>query len=471
MMCDYVKKNKVFLIHFLIPLTIFIILLLAYYPGIITYDGNNQWQQVQSGIFEGGHPYFTTFFLLVLAKIHNSTTTVLLYQIGVFSLIWGVFCQSIKTDKKGEIIKVIGTLLISLSPIIGLYAISMWKDILYTYYLFAISVMFYIGINKDFNYSYKEYILLGLFMFLVFSYRYNGIIVIILLILILLGLLYKKRQVIKVNLSKVFSSLGVFILLILLAMISKNIMIKETEKVKKPTVVKSVSISTIDSYMLWMMGAHLKDNNIKNKSDLEFIDKVLDVDLYKKEYNPYLINSINGNKKLDREYLSKHKVQFKNIFIKYSLKYPLTIVNHYLKADALLINPISQKYSYVYVYSFSEWKKPYGFEEIVRSKIVGVKNIYNSILNFTMEGVNIYFYQPALILYFSIILLVVLAKKVYDKRIYLFGLPMVLNTISLLPINLAQDLRYVYINYLTFFGIILLIIVNYKKVFKKRVKI
>ena len=46
-------------------------------------------------------------------------------------------------------------------------------------------------------------------------------------------------------------------------------------------------------------------------------------------------------------------------------------------------------------------------------------------------------------------------------------MPMLCNTLSLLPINLAQDLRYVYINFLVTFALLMILIINYDKIKKK----
>ena len=61
-----IKDNRIPIICGLIPFIIFIILYFAYYPGIITFDGNNQWQQVQSGIITNAHPFFSTYFMYLL---------------------------------------------------------------------------------------------------------------------------------------------------------------------------------------------------------------------------------------------------------------------------------------------------------------------------------------------------------------------------------------------------------------------
>ena len=93
---------------------------------------------------------------------------------------------------------------------------------------------------------------------------------------------------------------------------------------------------------------------------------------------------------------------------------------------------------------------------------------YIRLSDFSFKKPFIIFYEPAFVLYLSIIMAFVLSKRVYGKKIWIFLLPMILNTVSLTPINLAQDLRYVYINYLTFYGLVLMIIVNYKEIFSKK---
>ena len=52
-------------------------------------------------------------------------------------------------------------------------------------------------------------------------------------------------------------------------------------------------------------------------------------------------------------------------------------------------------------------------------------------------------------------------KAHVEKKYWLLLTPCLFNTLSLLPINLAQDLRYVYINYLTLLVVGLIFIVEY----------
>lgn len=460
------KKNYI-IISFII-FVILMLILLGFYPGLLSYDSDNQWQQVQSGIITDAHPFFSTFFMLILSKIWNNVTVVVIYQIILISVTWGYLCKVLKVENKNQIILMyIFSIMVFLTPLICLFSITVWKDIIYTSYLFLCAIMLFDWINSNYKFNTIKYCLLGLLFSLTFSYRHNGIIVAILLIILFYVIAfkkYKKRIINKQNLKKSFYVFISFFCIILFISIPKKIILENSQKKVNN---QEISYSTIDNYMLWMMGAHIKENNIKNISDITFLNKIIPIDEWKETYNPYLINDTVSTKKLDKEYLITHEKKFRDIFIKYSLKNPMTIFKHYLKSDALLINPFASFDGYVYVYCYPiSWYLPK--YTMIRSKIPIIEKIYSRLINYSYKKIFIMFYQPAFILYVSIILAIILSKKVYGKKIWLFIVPMLCNTFSLLPINLAQDLRYVYINYLTFFGLLLMLTINFKKLKKKR---
>ena len=470
----WIKYNS-FIINGLIPTILFTIIFFSFYPGIMTYDGDFQWKEVQSGLITNSHPFFSTYSMYLLSKIHNTTTIIILYQIILFSLVWGYLCQSLKCSKKQEYIKYIFTIIMCLTPLISIYEITIWKDIMYTSYLFCIGIMLFNFSKNSYEASIVDYIAFGILCMLVFSYRFNGMIVSILIILLLVVILLKKYKIKKVtknNIKKASVIFVTFIISLSFVIILKNTIINETnkkiEKENKVANKNEVSLSSIYSYILWMMSAHLKNDNIKDENDLEFLNNIIPIEEWKNVYNPYLINNITMAEHLNKQYIVKYNNRFRKIFIKYSKKYPLTIANHYLKSDGMLINPISMIKGYVYAFDFSKWGS---FYEKTNSKIPFIQEKYTKLINITLKRPFIIFYQPAFILYIIIILTIILAKKVYGKGIWLFITPMLFNTLSLLPINLAQDLRYVYINYLTFFGILLICAINYKNIFYNKRKL
>ena len=463
-------NEKYYIIVSIITFTILFIVLLGFYPGIVSYDGNNQWQQVKSQLFTNAHPFFSTYFMYILSKIWNSVTIVILYQILLYSIAWGYFCKTLKANnKKQKIIICIFTIIITLNPLTSLYSITLWKDIIYTSYLFISAVMLYEWSNNNYDFKIYKYCFFGIILSMIYSYRHNGIIVSIILLIIFYIICfvnYRRKIISKTSLKKSAIVLISFISLILLISIPKKAFLNKSNENINNQISSSSNYSTIDGYMVWMMGAHLKDNNIKDSKDKDFLNKIIPLDSWKKAYNPYLINNTNLVENFDKNYLSLNRNHFKELFIKYSIRNPLSIVEHYLKSDALLINPVSSINGYVYVYCFPEMADLPEYTKI-RSIIKPVRWFYLRLSDFSLKKPFIIFYQPAFIMYLSIFLTIILSKRVLGKKIWLFSLPMILNIVSLLPINLAQDLRYVYINYLTFYGLLLISILNYKLIFRK----
>ena len=458
------KKNYIFIA--IVSFIVLVIVLLGFYPGIVSFDGDNQWQQVQSGIITNAHPFFSTYFMFLLSKIWNSVTIVAIYQIVLVSISWGYLCKCIKIENKKQIILMFTyTIIVMICPLISIYSITIWKDIIYTSYLFICSIMLFDWSNNNYEFSIFKYSLLGFIISMIYSYRHNGIIVAILLLIIFCFIFIRKyvnKLISKNNFKKCFCVIGVFMILLFSISIPKNIILNQSAK----RIENEISYSIIDSYMLWMMGAHIRNHNINNKSDKMFLNKIIPIEEWEQAYNPYLINNTGLSPNLDKKYLVENSSEFRNMFIKYSVKYPSTIFNHYLKADSLLIDPLASFHGYVYVYCFPEmWPLPKYTR--INPILKPVYLLYMKFIDISFRKPFIMFYQPAFILYLSLIITIILSKKVYGKKIWLFALPMILNIVSLLPINLAQDLRYVYINYLTFFGLLLLLCINYRKIFER----
>lgn len=437
---NLLKKTYKDIIIFLIPFLIFIILLFSYYPGLITYDGINQWNQVQNGTINNAHPFFSTYFMLIISKFWNSPRAVLVFQIFIFSFFWSIICNKTRKNNYGR--QVIYTFLISLIPIISMYSITLWKDVLYSYYLMMLAFLtYYFAKEKKYKMNIFDYICLGLLLFLIYSYRHNAIVAVVLYFIIFTILVLKNNKNSIKKLLIVYLTFGVLLFAI---SIPKSIYLEKEVKKKD-----EVAIGTVNQYITWIFGSYIQEEKI-SKNDLKFLDNIIDINYWKKRYNPFLINSTFKPDKINEKYMIKHQKKYQDLFIKYVLKNPEIFIKHYLNADSLLIGVNSIDYGYIYVYPFTEWKKgDYGFDKSINSKIPKIEEENTELINYTYDGILKYFYQPGLILYISLLITIYLCHKNKNKKYFLLLLPMFLNTLSLLPVNLAQDLRYVYINYLT----------------------
>lgn len=430
------KEN---IIIFLIMALLLTVSLLSLYPGIITIDGSNQWKQVESNNIQTNHPFFSTFFWWLLAKLWHSPTVLVVFQIILLSIIWTFICSQL--NSKGTIKrKIVYTIIMCFLPIIFAYAVSTWKDVIYSYMLLLLALMFYIGVKKDFKYTFLDIFIICISIVWVMSYRYNGIIAGVLSILTFFIIFLKK----KIGWKKIGISFIILITIFGVCKLPEKIMYKPNES-------ESTGTGTVNDIILFTLASLVKEDKIDDPNDLAIIDSIYPIEKMKEEYDPYVANSTSFSENYNREAYAPKTDEVTKILIKYAFKHPMTIIRHYLKVDNLLIGP-TLKDGYVYIYEFSYWETKYSgnFDDIVYPIWQTGYKIYLALINFsTTTAVSEYFHMPANMMYLSIILMIIYCKKFKDKRYFLVLLPMLYNTISLLPINVAQDLRYVYINYLT----------------------
>ncbi|MEG2379490.1 MAG: hypothetical protein RSB77_04640 [Bacilli bacterium] len=451
-----IKNNKIKnIIIFLIPFIIFLIVLLAFYPGILSFDSINQWNQVQSGIINDAHPFLTTYIMFLLSKIWNSTAMICLFQIAVFSFVWSYFCNYIRKISKYSFNKqIIFTVVMCLFPIMFLYSITLWKDILYSYYLMFLSILLLIGVKKKFQYSITEILLVGFLISIATLYRHNAIIPTFLIFCFLIYYFIKE----KINFKK--------IILLICSILSFYTILDMPEKIlKKEEIKKEPEISFLTTYSIYALSTFYNYNVKFTKEEYELLHNVIPKNLWTEKYDRYLINTLLFVPELNKEYANKHASEITKLVLKYGLKYPHIGVLHYLQADSMLYNPLPL--GSLYVFDFSEWRPYYGFDEKTDTKLPMVRKCLTGLVNITYNKpyiLRVLLYRPIYPLALSVILMFIMIKRKWiEKRMWFMMSPMLFNTLSLLPINIAQDLRYVYINFLTLPLVLMLFLSIYKR--------
>ena len=190
------------LIIFLIPFTIFIYYLHVFNPGFLAYDSYNQLHQIATNSYNNWHPFFHTFIEMLCLKVYASPVSVCILQILTFSTMWMVICKYFRNDNdkklnKVFILQILLTLILSLIPINAIYAITLWKDILFSYNMMFLCFLVKVLIDKKGNVGIGFGVIMALFMAFVAHLRPNGIYVIILILVILFVYLLEEFSLIK----------------------------------------------------------------------------------------------------------------------------------------------------------------------------------------------------------------------------------------------------------------------------------
>lgn len=435
-----ITRRDIFI--FFLTFSSLFIFLLIFAPGILTYDSYNQLQQISSLKFNNWHPFFHTFIEMILLKIWNNPSIIGFFQILVFSIVWTSICHyNNKNDNKNFILQVVITLFICFNPINFLYAITLWKDILFSYILFGVCFLSQRVVEKGFKCSLSDCIFLGLALVTLSKIRYNGMYIAFILLIIFVIFLYKRDKK-----SKMFLKLPFVYIIGILFISSLNLVYNVAENEK----------SAVEPKIMQYLSLHLIENNI-SKNDRKVIQKVADISSLKKVYHPTF--SDNTYSKVDHKKYKKYQKELISYCFKYSFKDPKIFIKFVFDSTSFIWNPTFPKNT---------------IGLILNTDISSVNNkdnltpyhinkryyqVINNKINYTLSNnlLKIILYNPAFYMYLSFIVMFILWRR-FKYNSFFIILPNLLNLLIVAVSNPIHDVRYIYPNMLVFYLLCVILI-------------
>lgn len=450
------------LIIFSIPVIIFLTYLYVFNPGIGTYDTFNQLHQIASGQFTNWHPFFHTFISMLCLKVYPSTISVAVLQILVFSTMWTIICRYVRDDDVQNNnpfrFQLIFTLIICLIPINALYSITLWKDVLFSYFLMFLCFLAKVMIDRNGMVSYRFVILLSLVMAFVAQLRGNGMYVILIVIVIYSIYLFIKKN------PKMGALLPILAITFILLISSLNIVYDVQDNEKDALMTKTCHMLA-DYYL------HLDMED----ADKEKIHQVLDKDKINKSYMPSDSDRIFAIMNQDES--ERNGGTYVELAIKYSLRNPLHCLQYLFESSPMVWDIVrdddwagrpfymngehdrlhgdfnayyiprnltaTQSYENI---SYANWGTP-------------AFNALNSLAIYIPDSapLDTLFDSPALYMYISIVVLILINFITKSKEIYLIYVPNLLNIIIVFLSTPIQDNRYLYANLLICYLLIVIL--------------
>ena len=167
----------IFLSFCSIPFIIGISYLLAFYPGILTFDSVYQWDQLSQFKFSNWHPAYHTILMWLITRIRYSPSSVALFQIVVYSLVLGYGLYTLKNELGlPYFLLILLDVAISINPINGMTVMTLWKDVLYSIFVLLLTLYVFKIINSQGEWiTYKNnWLFFGLTIANISLLRYNG---------------------------------------------------------------------------------------------------------------------------------------------------------------------------------------------------------------------------------------------------------------------------------------------------------
>jgi len=455
------KFNYYDLAIFLIPIIIFSIYLTVFNPGIATYDSFNQLHQIASNQFANWHPFFHTFINMLCLKVYPSTISICIFQILVFSTMWMIICKYNRDDEMQDnnpfVKQAIFTLIICLIPINGLYAVTLWKDILFSYFLMFLCFLVKVLIDKNGGVDYKFIIFFSAIMACISQLRGNGMYVILIVMIVYSIYLFMKNN------RKMAVLLPILTITFILLISSLNIVYEVQDNEKDALMTKT-------AHMLADYDLNLEIE----ESDRDKIHQLIDKDRVNEQYKP------TGSDKIfaitNYTAFENDKGTYIGLALKYSLKDPIHCLQ-YLFWSSPMVWDITKDGDWLgrpYYLNGEKDRLQSDFEAYYLPRNYTPTESYENlsyanwgtpafdVLNLAALGIegcalDTLFNNPALYMYISIIILVLLQIITRSKEIYLVYLPNMLNILVVFMSTPIQDYRYLYANLLVCYLLIIIL--------------
>ncbi|MCI8592058.1 MAG: hypothetical protein HFI88_06875 [Lachnospiraceae bacterium] len=317
-------QKKWWMGSFLLLILMWFPYLLAFYPGILSPDSITSMLQVKDLSILYNHipiayTLLVAFFVRLGWSIGGGNFGVALFSFSQLVIMAAILSYSVYWVRtrisKNKIISTVLLLFYGLNPIIALYSITMWKDVLFSgwivlYCLFLGDVT--INGEKEFIEK-KGTIRLCMLFFLVSFGRNNGIYVIILSWLILL-ILYKKAQ------KKIFALCGGTILFILLI---------QGPGYKKLGIDQSGFAESVAIPLQQISYTAIHDRGFEIE-DLEFLERIIPLQVIEDSYSPLSADNIKFNPEFNTAFFEENKAAFIKLYLKWFPSHFPSYVQSYL---------------------------------------------------------------------------------------------------------------------------------------------
>ena len=463
------KIGKLDIFIFLEIVLIFGYALCSFFPGLLTPDGVDQINQAATGNYKSAHPIIHSFIVGNLTKLGGIWVPAL-FQIITFALIWTYLCKKLRNyndSTANKVFQFLFTFVICILPLNFIYAIILWKDILYSYAILLLLVLIFIGIKEKFNYTIGQIILIALSCVAIMKLRYNGepIGKIMFAIIFIINII-KNR-----NLKQIITFVISIVVFFCLFSMPHWIFNKTSSSV-------NISSSNFKGTKIFCFGRFLQEDGVQIEDDeKEFLNNIIELDKWKEYYNPYTAMVLLYCDEYNKEFLSNptKEARFYEIFSKYAKKRPDLVFDHFSKLNSIwwaekeqygMHSVIIDNYA---VSAMSNHK--YDNHPITKHGNISMSEwVVKSIAN---KRVYTIVYRPALYLYISVIITIIFMIRGIRKKekgwiynaLYLF--PMLMNIGTYILLMISQDLRYFYPTFLTGYFMILVCATTFIKNNKK----
>ena len=442
------SRSKYSWLYYTLPMVaVWGLYMLVFFPGMMSPDSNQQWDQLITGHFNDSHPVFHTLSMWLVTRIWLSPAAVVISQILFLSLTvaWGIHLL-----REHGLPTWAGWLLatvFALAPLNGNMVIVLWKDIPYSTSLLLLSLMILkiILTNGDWLEQRFTWVGLGVVSLCVASFRHNGLPIPIVSLIALL-IFYRKwwKKLIQA------AVLAVLLYGVIHGPFYKALGVGQRQ------------LGFIQDIMLHHISAHIKNGKALQPAEQALANSILPPDQWK--YNCCTALSIMHSPDYPDLSTAVEGPAIQKLFFTLALKEPGVELEH-LKCVSSIVwrSPGYCGANTLLPYDSTLWIDPGSKHATENSQIPFLRgSLTNFLIALRTDPALTLLVSPAVYLWFGSYATVIFSIRRKNWKVLLFIPPIVVQSATYLMINVSDQFRYHYAAYLVgLFSIGLLILSLY----------
>ncbi len=418
------KKILDRIILFLIPLIIFLVYLYIFSPYICTTDGSMQLKEIESNSLTNWHPFFHTLLMSFIYNMFgNFQIFIILRLILVSCLISFIGTYFIRKGINRIFIYIL-VLFLVLNPVMGVYMVSILKDVDYIIFLILLTFLLIKYINNDFKLI--DYLFLFISLLFIALFRHNGLYVSLVCALVLIIFAIKNKNI-KFIVICVLTPIIIYV-------INNNVYNYFNVQIG----LKNSDVVTL-AHGLQAVYATNGDDDINDF----FSEYNIDSAELRDSYNKYNIDILLHYNKTPLRDVEINKINLNKFYLKNLFKYPnILLKDRLLGTDIIWDITKSDK---IQTYDYQIDKDEFGFiyynEKDIELHDSSLKRTIVKILLFISNNkiLNALFLRAGLYL----CMLFMLFVNFYNKKDWLILCPFIINLLTLFIALHHQSYRYV----------------------------
>ncbi|PMU10508.1 MULTISPECIES: hypothetical protein [unclassified Pseudomonas] len=412
-------------------LTVYGLVLAAYWPGQMSPDSINQWGQIVSGQYNDSHPILSTQLYKLAFDVYPQPQSAVILQILIFtSATWFFFKECLAWGASPRVIA-LAALLFPLFPATFLIVTTLWKDVPFTAGVILLSALAAREVRRGMTLRLDSLFLMGMAGVLIIAMRHNGILISVIFFAALLFFAKAGQTRLRVGVTLI-SQIAIFLMIktLLLTVLNVSPILPQYRAIVAMHVLGSMETAGVE----W------------ESDDRQLLERLLPAQEWRENYKCESVVPLFWHPELRKEwsFLGEHTSELNSLALKAIWNYPLVFLKHQTCVTGLIWRIGGRDDEWLSISPAEITSMPEQRELGLQSHslLPALKSRIDELNQNFVQRSTVYT-RPALYTLIGLISMCIIAIR-SQPAVWLLFAPLLCNLMSLTLLMGAQDYRYLW---------------------------